>query len=459
MENVDNITRSEIGMKWMLWKTWVLALCFAGIASAGGPLDETWTVTVAGQSVQANADGSFIVANISSPDLFGTDGPGSPPDFLSDDFVRLTGVSEDQGTTCYVFSEAFQIISGQTFLIGDLTFTDVPPLTNHSLSAVADDPVLTEIDQTTQLTVTALLSDGSSVDVTLFESRTIYRASNLSIVDVSKDGLVTAKAAGQAYITASNEGAASVVGIVVSPGDPLTTVEGFVRLEDGTPVEGAVVRIFDQFETAITDATGHYEITQVATTFGALEVKALGSIDGILFAGSTLGIEPFIGGITDAGIITVVNVGEDLDNDLMPDELEPDLGLDPTDPDTDGDGIIDGLEDSDLDGLINCEEVALGTDPGNPDTDGDLLEDGPELDLGTDPFDVDTDDDGFIDGEEVEFASDPLDPDSLPVDPTLSLGEGFGLAVSVENAALPVPNIPTLEAIGPVFSVENEALP
>ena len=58
----------------------------------------------------------------------------------------------------------------------------------------------------------------------------------------------------------------------------------------------------------------------------------------------------------------------DQDADNLSDELEPGLGLDPTNPDTDGDNVADGDE-------INI----YGTDPLNPDTDGDGRSDGEEL--------------------------------------------------------------------------------
>lgn len=58
----------------------------------------------------------------------------------------------------------------------------------------------------------------------------------------------------------------------------------------------------------------------------------------------------------------------DLDGDNYPDAAEPDLGLDPTNPDTDGDNVADG------------DEITIyGTDPLNPDTDGDGRTDGEEL--------------------------------------------------------------------------------
>jgi gliding motility-associated-like protein len=163
----------------------------------------------------------------------------------------------------------------------------------------------------------------------------------------------------------------------------------------------------------------------------------------------------------------------DCDNDGLNNDGETTAGTDNTNPDTDGDGILDGAEitdgsdplnscdpnplalasnDCDTDGLDNANENLNGTDPSNPDTDGDGINDGSEvsgssnpldpcdpninalasndcdgdgldnageLTAGTDNTNPDTDGDGFIDGEEVTNGSDPLnpcspDPSALP---------------------------------------------
>lgn len=118
----------------------------------------------------------------------------------------------------------------------------------------------------------------------------------------------------------------------------------------------------------------------------------------------------------------------DADEDGLPDNLEPGLGLDPLRPDTDGDGILDGSEDFDADGLTNRGEVILGLDPENPDSDLDGILDGEEdtdldgLDdgletrtfLDTDPFNPDTDGDGWNDETEVTAGSDPGSVGSRP---------------------------------------------
>lgn len=135
----------------------------------------------------------------------------------------------------------------------------------------------------------------------------------------------------------------------------------------------------------------------------------------------------------------------------------PEIGPDPANPlDSDGDGIIDGLEssvtdtdgdgvndesdpantdpcipnpnagpcDQDGDGLTNAQEATAGTDPTNPDTDGDGINDGDEITNGTNPLDpcsppnatpacnIDTDGDGILDGSEAQYGTDPNNPDT-----------------------------------------------
>lgn len=65
--------------------------------------------------------------------------------------------------------------------------------------------------------------------------------------------------------------------------------------------------------------------------------------------------------------------------------------------------------DSDRDGLTDAQEIQLGTDPHNPDTDGDGLNDGDEVNkYHTNPLKADTDGDGYPDGLEVKTGYNPL---------------------------------------------------
>ena len=71
--------------------------------------------------------------------------------------------------------------------------------------------------------------------------------------------------------------------------------------------------------------------------------------------------------------------------------------------------------DTDADDLSRCGEASAGTDPSNPDTDGDGLLDGAEVNVhGTNPLVLDTDGDGLTDAVEVQGANptNPVDADT-----------------------------------------------
>ncbi len=133
----------------------------------------------------------------------------------------------------------------------------------------------------------------------------------------------------------------------------------------------------------------------------------------------------------------ISRAGEELtdsDGDGLADDDEVD-GLDPRNPDTDGDQLMDGIErrmgmdpltpntltgcnpfqDTDGDRLNNCEERVLGTNSCMGDTDADTVPDLVEALLGSNPLVpedlADTDGDGASNMAEVEQHSDPLSAD------------------------------------------------
>ncbi|MCB0749843.1 MAG: OmpA family protein [Ignavibacteriae bacterium] len=124
-------------------------------------------------------------------------------------------------------------------------------------------------------------------------------------------------------------------------------------------------------------------------------------------------------GYWNAGI-GLVFTGEsgssDSDIDGLTLDQEESLGTNPDLPDTDGDGLIDGLEfnqyktdplktDSDNDGLSDNDEVKnYTTNPNLADTDKDGISDGDEvLKYKTDPLRVDSDFDGINDNDEIQI--------------------------------------------------------
>ena len=73
-------------------------------------------------------------------------------------------------------------------------------------------------------------------------------------------------------------------------------------------------------------------------------------------------------------------------------------------------------QDTDQDGIADQDELlATGTDANNPDTDGDGLSDGVEVQNRMNPLDPDMDQDGVDDGQEVAQGSDPFSPEQSDI--------------------------------------------
>jgi hypothetical protein len=107
----------------------------------------------------------------------------------------------------------------------------------------------------------------------------------------------------------------------------------------------------------------------------------------------------------------------DSDGDGLPDDVETegwhtrDDGVfvtDPDDPDSDGDGLIDGQEAGVPTSSNRSTNVyAAVSKPNDFDTDGDKIGDGDEYFLDMNPRKRDTDGDGLFDDRELDFGSDP----------------------------------------------------
>ena len=144
---------------------------------------------------------------------------------------------------------------------------------------------------------------------------------------------------------------------------------------------------------------------------------------------------------------------QDTDGDGLSDAAEAFVGTDPLDPDTDDDGLLDGVEV----GGWGDTDPSTTTNPLVADTDGDGLPDGSEdanhdgaVSAGeTDPLDTDTDDDGIDDGSEVgPDASSPLDTDGDGVIDALdddSDGDGIADSAEVDD---PFPATPPTDTDG-----------
>jgi hypothetical protein len=281
----------------------------------GEGLVEGWRLTVAGREVEVNESGGFRIPNITTPDQFGENGSGTTPDFVSDDFVRLIGQKVTDGKARYVWSQPFQIRSGQAFTIRDqdLTFSDTPLVKPEFIRVTAPMTLLKTLGETVQLTTTAIApdttpdpADNPREDVTPRAKFTVYRSSNPAVLTVDKDGLATARGNGHVIVTAVNSMVSGSLEIIVDNTIP-TTVEGLVRRPDQSPVKGATVMV--QGLTGTTDALGFFSIANVPSSGGAMIDITVNGPPTV-----TRTVTSIPAGITDAGIIllgAISNVGNE----------------------------------------------------------------------------------------------------------------------------------------------------
>ncbi len=130
--------------------------------------------------------------------------------------------------------------------------------------------------------------------------------------------------------------------------------------------------------------------------------------------------------------ITPTTTG-DSDNDGLSDAQEAVIGTDPQNPDTDGDGLLDGPE-----------VLEHGCDPLRRDTDSDFLNDWDEVNIyGTDCNNPDTDGDGIPDGLEVMQGTDPLVPETATATPSPSPPPTQEVTPSATPEQLPTPTATT----------------
>ncbi|MFT4531242.1 MAG: outer membrane protein OmpA-like peptidoglycan-associated protein [Thalassolituus oleivorans] len=237
-------------------------------------------------------------------------------------------------------------------------------------------------------------------------------------------GSVTAKDA------AGNESPATAIGSVDStaPAAPLLNPSTGVEVTGTAEVASTVT---------ITDAGGVVLCTTVAGATGNFScvLSPVPSEGDTVFATSkdaagneSIASSIVVGTDTDGdGIPDVIDTDDD--NDGLSDTDEINIGTDPLNPDSDNDGVEDGKEvgadtstpvdsdgdgtidaldnsnDSDLDGLSNYLETLIGTDPNLRDSDSDDFRDDEELAVKLSG--VDSDDDGIDDALDADVLGAP----------------------------------------------------
>jgi Bacterial TSP3 repeat len=218
-------------------------------------------------------------------------------------------------------------------------------------------------------------------------------------VDADGPTLVYGDIPGGTVIGPSTEGAAPVTSDVVYAPPPGTTGDLSATNGDAATLgpgdaSAAPGSVTGGSGTALLGPDGTYSVTEISpsdVTVGNSGAPAPAPVTEPVYEPAPETVAAPVETTEPVVADTAVASAEDSDSDNYLDVLELEVGLDPYNPDTDGDGVADGDE-------VNI----YFTDPWYWDTDGDGIADGEELfGILTNPLVWDSNADGVGDGQTV----------------------------------------------------------
>jgi len=162
-------------------------------------LNQNCVVSVLNRSVQAGADGSWVLPNV--PANMGQ--------------VKARATCVDEGVTRSGESAFFSVPANGAVNLPDIRVggaSQVP----ESLAILPSTATLNAAGQTIALFVTARYPDGSMKDVTGASAGTNYTTSNPAIATVSADGVIAAVASGTVVVQAINDGTPAMIQVRVT---------------------------------------------------------------------------------------------------------------------------------------------------------------------------------------------------------------------------------------------------
>ncbi|MBI5494768.1 MAG: tandem-95 repeat protein [Deltaproteobacteria bacterium] len=356
--------------------------------------------------------------------------------------------------TAHVVSD---VAHGTLTLAADGSFTYQPSQDYSgadSFTYAANDGTVDSNTVTVDLTVTAVNDAPVAVDATVTLAEDATQAITLAGTDVDGDVLVYAVVTAPTHGTLSGtepnltyQPSAEYAGpdsLVFSVTDPSGATDQATVTIDVTPVNDTPVLVAPTptadlavavgspitFTVAATDVDGpsiSYSVTGRPTTSSFSSTTGVFTWTPVLTEARAWPLTLVADDGTSQATrdITLTVTATDTDADGVPDALEPTLGTDPNNPDSDGDTIRDGEEVGDLANPRNTDNAGP-IDALDTDSDGDTITDAQEAgdtDLATAPVDtdndgkpdyIDDDSDGDTVADSVEAGD--ADPATAPVD-------------------------------------------
>ncbi|WP_284668648.1 Ig-like domain-containing protein [Myxococcus sp. SDU36] len=391
------------------------------------PAEHTWTVDTAAPVVVITTPADGAVLDVPVVTYSGTSEPGSTVTVVVDGVTVGTAVADPSGNWSLpvgdTLSEGPHTVSvtaedeagntsttvTHTFIVDaeppETTFTSTPPTLTNSDSATFDfDSDESPVTYECSLDGAPFTACTDPVDFTGLDDG----EHTLEVRAVDGDGNVDPTPATYTWTVDT-----TAPDTLIVTGPPLTDAPSTATFD------------FDSDESPVTyecslDGAAHVPCTDPVTFTGLAEGSHTLSVRAVDAAGNVddtpatytwaVAVDSDDDGLTDAEEIALGTDpnNPDTDGDGLPDGIEVNVaGTDPLDDDTDDDGILDGNEDANHNGIVDEGE----TDPNNGDTDGDLLSDGLELGL-TEPQGTGTDMTRFVADADPTTVTDPLNPDT-----------------------------------------------